>query len=126
MVVQLSTIQKQYKRNLLFKNIDENNPNSNYFYYVFENNNSDNKEPIGVLQIQNDFLDKDGNLASIKGVTIQDILEIVRDRLISSSKAKEEDNALTHVEEALMWLNKLESDKMELYKNQIKNEKEGE
>jgi len=122
MVVQLSTIQKQYKRNLLFKNIDENNPNSNYFYYVFENNNSDNKEPIGVLQIQNDFLDKDGNLASIKGVTIQDILEIVRDRLISSSKAKEEDNALTHVEEALMWLNKLESDKMELYKNQIKNE----
>jgi lysyl-tRNA synthetase class I len=126
MVVQLSTIQKQYKRNLLFKNIDENNPNSNYLYYVFENNNSDNKEPIGVLQIQNDFLDKDGNLASIKGVTIQDLLEIVRDRLIDSSKTKEEDNALTHVEEALMWLNKLESDKMELYKNQIKNEKEGE
>ena len=58
---------------------------------------------------------KDTN--SIEGVTDQDLLEIVRDRLrgfqSGDMPTRETACALTHVEEALMWLNKRIEDRIE-------------
>lgn len=51
------------------------------------------------------------------GVTDQDLLEIVRDRLTAFQKgdlpSRESACALTHIEEALMWLNKRAEDRAE-------------
>lgn len=58
---------------------------------------------------------KDPN--SIEGVTDQDLLEIVRDRLrgfqSGDMPTRETACALTHIEEALMWLNKRIEDRIE-------------
>ena len=58
---------------------------------------------------------KDAN--AIHGVTDQDLLEIVRDRLkgFQSGEFATRENAcaLTHIEEALMWLNKRIEDRIE-------------
>lgn len=54
---------------------------------------------------------------AIHGVTDQDLLEIVRDRLkgfqSGDMPTRETACALTHVEEALMWLNKRIEDRIE-------------
>jgi hypothetical protein len=54
---------------------------------------------------------------AIHGVTDQDLLEIVRDRLrgfqSGDMPTRETACALTHVEEALMWLNKRVEDRIE-------------
>lgn len=51
------------------------------------------------------------------GVTNEDLLEIVRDRLKCFQKGdyatRENENALIHIEEALMWLNKRAEDRAE-------------
>jgi hypothetical protein len=58
---------------------------------------------------------KDPN--SIEGITDQDLLEIVRDRLrgfqSGDMPTRETACALTHIEEALMWLNKRIEDRIE-------------
>ena len=58
---------------------------------------------------------KDPN--AIRGLTDQDLLEIVRDRLkgfqSGDMPTRETACALTHVEEALMWLNKRIEDRIE-------------
>lgn len=58
---------------------------------------------------------KDPN--AIHGVTDQDLLEIVRDRLkgfqSGDMPTRETACALTHIEEALMWLNKRIEDRIE-------------
>ena len=54
---------------------------------------------------------------SINGVIDTDLLEIVRDRLTSFQKGefatRENAIALTHIEEALLWLNKRVEDRIE-------------
>jgi hypothetical protein len=54
---------------------------------------------------------------AVQGVTDQDLLEIVRDRLrgfqSGDMPTRETACALTHVEEALMWLNKRQADRAE-------------
>lgn len=55
--------------------------------------------------------------SAIHGVTDQDLLEIVRDRLkgfqSGDMPTRETACALTHIEEALMWLNKRIEDRIE-------------
>lgn len=69
---------------------------------------------IETLQFQ-EGARKDPN--ATHGVTDQDLLEIVRDRLKGFQKGdmptRETACALTHIEEALMWLNKRVEDRIE-------------
>ncbi len=55
--------------------------------------------------------------SSIHGITDQDLLEIVRDRFIGFQsgelRTRETALALTHIEEALLWLNKRNEDRIE-------------
>jgi hypothetical protein len=69
---------------------------------------------IETLQFQ-EGARKDAN--AIHGLTDQDLLEIVRDRLkgfqTGDMPTRETACALTHIEEALMWLNKRIEDRIE-------------
>lgn len=54
---------------------------------------------------------------SIHGIIDSDLLEIVRDRLKSFQETEfstiENDKAITHIEEALLWMNKRVEDRLE-------------
>ena len=110
----LSTIQKREKLNTI-KRVGGKGPGGAYHEYRIN------------------YIDQDGDLcfagniifqkgprhleASQHGITDQDLLEIVRDRLTCFNKGdmptRETAIALTHVEEALMWLNKRTEDRIE-------------
>lgn len=74
----------------------------------------DSNDCIAVLQLQNGAR-KDPK--AIHGITNEDLLEIVRDRLKDFQRGefttRENACALTHIEEALMWLNKRVEDRIE-------------
>ena len=129
----LSTIQKRENLNEVFA-VDEKGPGgANHLYVVYkagsaalEDNNSSlrgNPEDLLLtLQMQcGPRKEKD----SLHGVIDTDLLEIVRDRLKAFQDgpfaSRENACALTHIEEALMWMNRRVEDRIErnvLGKNQ--------
>lgn len=78
----------------------------------YEITNSDNGKVLAVLQFQNGARKEEG---SISGVLDEDLLEIVRHRLQcfqdGEYRTRENACALTHIEEALMWMNKRKEDR---------------
>lgn len=109
----LSTIQKRNCLNTVFRN-DEQGPGGGYHDYSIC--------PVGfesqleLLHIE--FQKGPRNDPNARhGVTDQDLLEIVRDRLkafqAGSLPSRETACALTHIEEALMWLCKRAEDRAE-------------
>ena len=110
----ISTIQKQENLNIV-ERVGEFGPGGAYHEYLIS------------------YLDDDGDLCnagylkfqkgarhlkdSQHGVTDQDLLEIVRDRLTCFTQgdmpSHETIIALTHVENALLWLNKRTEDRIE-------------
>ena len=110
----LSTIQKREKLNTV-KAIDERGSgNANHLYKVESIVSDDEDIPFTLIQFQNGAR-KDPD--SIHGVLDTDLLEIVRDRLLGfqSGEFASRDNAcaLTHIEEALMWMNRRVEDRIE-------------
>jgi hypothetical protein len=119
----LSTIQKREKLNDIYA-IDETGPGgANHLYLIC-------KEGTGY--IENDSLHVPGEDAiteiqlqcgprkeenSIHGAIDTDLLEIVRDRLKAFQagpfSSRENACALTHIEEALMWMNRRVEDRIE-------------
>ena len=116
----LETIQKREKLNDVWS-VDEEGPGGAHHRYVIckheqvdwqcGNNSEGILEDIKLQCGPR----KDEN--SIHGVIDTDLLEIVRDRLKSFQdgpfSSRENACALTHVEEALMWLNKRVEDRIE-------------
>lgn len=117
---ELSTIQKREKLNDVYA-VDEKGPGgANHRYIICEEGETcwcDGSNIIGV--VADIFLQcgprKDKN--SQHGVIDSDLLEIVRDRLKSFQEGpfatRENACALTHIEEALMWLNRRVEDRIE-------------
>lgn len=110
----LNTVQKFEKLNEVFA-IDEVGPGGAHHSYKIETGNDDNLHiQLNVIQFQKGPRNVD---TSICGVIDSDLLEIVRDRLKSfqSGEFATEYNAqaLLHVEEALMWLNRRVEDRIE-------------
>ena len=106
----LSTIQKREKLNEVFVLDAKGNGGANHLYEI------DTQEGNSTCRIQ--FQDGPRKeKESISGVCDQDLLEIVRHRLqgfLSGGLATRESAiALTHVEEALLWLNKRTEDRIE-------------
>lgn len=129
----LSTIQKRENLNEVFT-VDEKGPGgANHLYVVYkagsatlEGNDSSlrgNPEDLLLtLQMQCGPRKEEG---SLHGVIDTDLLEIVRDRLKAFQDgpfaSRENACALTHIEEALMWMNRRVEDRIErnvLGKNQ--------
>lgn len=116
----LSTIQKREKLNDVYS-VDEKGPGGAHHRYIicehdktsWQNGNSSEGILIDI-QLQCGARKED---MSVHGVIDTDLLEIVRDRLKSFQagqfSSRENACALTHIEEALMWLNRRVEDRIE-------------
>lgn len=110
---ELSTIQKREKLNRVFAADEKGNGGANHEYIIGLD--------VGLMQPKEckiQFQNGARKLEnSIHGVLDTDLLEIVRDRLhcFQQGKFASEYNyqALIHVEEALMWLNRRVEDRIE-------------
>ena len=112
---ELSTIQKREKLNRVFAADDTGSGNANHAYDIYPAENFDeNTEPLLCIQFQHG---PRKGAASTHGVLDTDLLEIVRDRLRGFQRGpfacRENACALTHIEEALMWMNRRVEDRIE-------------
>lgn len=112
---QLNTIQKREKLNHVYA-ADEKVGNANHQYNIVGTPIDEN----GMGKFQEIITFQNGarkDPDSIHGVLDSDLLEIVRDRLQGFQSGdfacRENAIALTHVEEALLWLNKRVEDRIE-------------
>lgn len=110
---ELSTIQKREKLNRVFS-IDEKGKGGANHEYLIVSDKGLNAPKECKIQFQNGArLEKD----STHGVLDTDLLEIVRDRLQGFQggefATRENAIALTHIEEALMWMNRRVEDRIE-------------
>lgn len=110
----LSTIQKREKLNEVYAVDEPGNGGANHKYEICNYPSDVIKHSLCTIQFQ------DGarlELNSIAGVLDTDLLEIVRDRLkgFQSGPFSSRENAcaLTHIEEALMWMNRRVEDRIE-------------
>jgi hypothetical protein len=106
----LKTIQKRYNLNQVFV-YDEKHPiNSGHHQYLIQIGEKPNH--LVFIQFQNGPRKEEGSESGILDV---DLLEIVRHRLQSFQAGpyatRENAIALTHVEEALLWMNKRVEDR---------------
>lgn len=110
MIRKLNTIQKRENLNEVYAIDDSGSGGANHLYAVHL---SKSDHPI-TIQFQNGART---NPDSIPGVLDIDLLEIVRDRLKSFQSGefatRENAIALTHIETALLWLNKRVEDRIE-------------
>ena len=109
----LNTIQKREKLNNVYAR--ERGHGGASHYYEIVSKPTDDTEAVKVGRIQ--FQEGPRNASSNLGVIDTDLLEIVRDRLIGFQRGefatRENACALTHIEEALMWLNRRVEDLIE-------------
>lgn len=109
----MNTIQKRNKLNYVRETGDKGNGGAYHTYEVTPIVNND-CEPIAIIQFQNGARNMAG---SVKGVLDVDLLEICRHRLQCFQKGefatRENAIALTHIEEALLWMNKRVEDRVE-------------
>lgn len=115
--MELNTIQKREKLNTVYA-VDKTNllTGVNHEYQIW-NNYYDNEEKPKLLAKINFQKGTRQEKDSITGIIDTDLLEIVRHRLegFQAGKfySKENQMALTHIEEALLWLNKRVEDRIE-------------
>lgn len=115
---ELNTIQKREKLNKVFAIDEKGNGGANHCYEIFRSDDDPEKlgehEVLAIIEFQNGPR-KDA--ASVSGVLDTDLLEIVRDRLKGFQSGefacRENACALTHIEEALMWMNRRVEDRIE-------------
>ena len=109
----LSTIQKRNNLNEVHR-LDEPGAGGACHVYFVQRTDGEHTIPIAQITFQHGARNEEG---STSGVLDGDLLEIVRDRLKSFQKGeyatRENACALTHIEEALMWMNKRAEDRAE-------------
>ena len=125
----LSTIQKREKLNTVYATDGQGPGGANHVYMICRNDKKHGFESvegdlskiiadpdaiIATIELQNG---PRKNPDSVHGVIDADLLEIVRDRLISFQDGPfacdENAHALSHIEEALLWMNKRVEDRIE-------------
>lgn len=115
-MIELNTIQKRNKLNTVYR-VGEPGPGGAHHDYIIKLHGVENlpyEVPLPTVQFQ---MGPRNELNSRPGVLDVDLLEIVRDRLRSFQAGgfacRENALALTHIEEALMWMNKRTEDRAE-------------
>lgn len=110
----LSTIQKRNNINEIYREGDAGPGGAYHHYVIYHGLDPDRDETKTDIKFQKGSRDVDG---SIGGVVDQALLEIIRDRLkhfqTGEFACRENACALTHIEEALMWMNKRAEDRAE-------------
>lgn len=115
---ELNTIQKKGRLNKIYTNGNYGPGGACHHYKIFHDNkitkSVHDTDKVGDIQFQEGTR---GFIDSTNGVTMSDLLEIVRHQLQCFQQGdfscKENAVALTHIEEALMWLNKRVEDRIE-------------
>lgn len=113
---ELSTIQKREKLNTVIAMDEPGNGGANHEYLIrsVDIDKTANPSVRHTIMFQNGPRKLND---SIHGVLDTDLLEIVRDRLKSFQQGefatRENACALTHIEEALMWMNRRVEDRIE-------------
>lgn len=112
---ELSTIQKRENFNKVFAADEPGKGGANHRYEIYPDDVvAEAEEPMAVIQFQNGARKLPD---SQHGVLDTNLLEIVRDRLKGFQKGefatRENAIALTHIEEALLWMNKRVEDRIE-------------
>lgn len=112
---ELSTIQKREKLDRVFAPDEPSVGNACHEYDIYAAQGyGEDAEPLVVIQFQKGARNES---SSVPGVIDTDLLEIVRDRLrgfqSGAFSCRENACALTHIEEALMWLNRRVEDRIE-------------
>lgn len=113
--VKLSTIQKRHNLHEVYRADEIGAGGACHKYVVRQDKYCPHEEVVvAVIQFQHGPRNEE---KSIQGVLDTDLLEIVRDRLKAFQKGefatRENACALTHIEEALMWMNKRVEDRAE-------------
>ena len=110
---ELVTIQKNGKLNEVYSLGDVGPGGAKHEYMIVARRENAEREKICTIQFQKGPRYEPG---SVVGVCDQDLLEIVRDRLRGFTNGdmptRETAIALTHVENALLWLNKRIEDRI--------------
>ena len=109
----LSTIQKRYNLHQVFRGDEPGAGGACHKYIVRQDKFCPHEEVVvAEIQFQHGPRNEEGSTAGVLDV---DLLEIVRDRLAAFQKGdfkcRENAYALTHIEEALMWMNKRVEDR---------------
>lgn len=118
MNVQLNTIQKHNKLNKITR-LEEGNNKYGYHEYLIEGLSDYVDQENGIVVLEKIIFQTGARYepGSKHGITDQDLLEIVRDRLTGFMQgelpSKETEKALEHVEIALMYLNKRVEDRID-------------
>ena len=112
--MKLSTIQKRENLNAVFAVDEKGNGGVHHSYLINANPQESDARTMGVINFQNGARKLED---SIHGVLDTDLLEIVRHRLQCFQQGefstRENAIALTHIEEALMWMNRRVEDRIE-------------
>lgn len=113
---ELNTIQKREKLNKVYAVDEKGNGGANHQYNIVGLPIDEND--MGIFQEVIHFQNGARKLPdSVSGVLDTDLLEIVRDRLkgfqSGEFSCRENACALTHIEEALMWMNRRVEDRTE-------------
>jgi hypothetical protein len=112
-MLKLSTIQKREKLNDVFAVDEKGNGGANHEYLIVSDKGLMQPKECKI-QFQNGARNMEN---SIHGVLDTDLLEIVRHRLqcfqTGPFATRENACALTHIEEALMWMNRRVEDRIE-------------
>jgi hypothetical protein len=110
----LSTIQKREKLNTIVTMDEPGAGGANHVYAIYANPQEVDARLMATISFQTGARKEENSVA---GVIDTDLLEIVRDRLKSFQagpfSSRENACALTHIEEALMWLNRRVEDRIE-------------
>ena len=113
----LSTIQRRENLNEVYRACEPGPGGACHEYEITHSGSGPSSETVIPAQYIHFQKGPRSSPASVNGVTDQDLLEIVRDRLTAfqggSMACRENACALTHIEEALMWLNKRIEDHIE-------------
>jgi hypothetical protein len=114
-MVKLNTIQKRENLNTVFVLDETGNGGANHKYSIVNKEIEDGgHQEYALIQFQNGARKLPD---SIHGILDTDLLEIVRHRLLAFQQGqfatKENEKALTHIEEALLWMNKRVEDRIE-------------
>lgn len=110
----LSTIQKRENLNTVFVVDEKGNGGAYHEYSINANPQETDARTMGIIKFQNGARNLED---SVHGVLDTDLLEIVRHRLQCFQQGdfatRENAIALTHIEEALLWMNKRVEDRIE-------------
>lgn len=113
-MIKLSTIQKRENLNKVYAVSEKGNGEAYHEYKVVCHSKDGNQGQSFDILFQNGPRDVEG---SLEGVLDVDLLEIVRHRLQCFQEGqfatRENEIALTHIEEALMWMNRRVEDRIE-------------